>query len=207
MVQTAASKPIDPAMLQTDTKAILDAINQFAPLPKTRVPFGQVGFALTQGATPIEALGAGYGAFTKADDARRKLLAQRKTGAVTAAIQRQLGRGGKGMFASDALSAQYANKLKVYSNDAQPSYIRKNAQNLAAFETYVVPKRPRSQYIQTQFITEGGKTAATVDFLAPGQFTYDPISNTVFEKTKDGKLRRLNPINLEPLEKVDGTES
>ena len=52
-----------------------------------------------------------------------------------------------------------------------------------------------------------GKTAATVDFLAPGQFTYDPISNTVFEKTKDGELRRLNPINLEPLEKVDGTES
>jgi hypothetical protein len=204
---SGTNRPIDPAMLEADTQAILAALNKFAPLPKTRIPFGQVGFALTQGATPIEAAGVGYGAFTKADDARRKLLASRKGTAVTAGLQRQLGKGGKGMFASDALSAQYANKLKVYSNDAQPSYIRKNAQNLAAFETYVVPKRPRAQYVQSQFITEGGKTAATVDFLAPGQFTYDPISNTVFEKTKDGELRRLNPINLEPLEKVDGTES
>ena len=38
MVKTAASKPIDQAMLQSDTKAILAALNQFAPLPKTRLP-------------------------------------------------------------------------------------------------------------------------------------------------------------------------
>tara|TARA_R100001163_G_scaffold63595_1_gene55869 strand:- start:91 stop:813 length:723 start_codon:yes stop_codon:yes gene_type:complete len=204
---SGTNRPIDPAMLRSDTKAILDALNQFAPLPKTRLPFGPVGFALTQGATPIEALGVGYGAFTKADDARRKLLASRKGAAVTAGIQRQLGKGTKGMFASDALSAQYANKLKVYANDSQPSYIRKNAQNLAAFETYTAPKRPRGEYVQAQFITEGGKTAATVDFLKPGQFTYDPISNTVFERTKEGKIRRLSPFDLKPLEKVDGTES
>ena len=207
IVQTAATKPIDSAMLQADTKAILAALNQFAPLPKTRLPFGPVGFALTQGATPIEALGAGYGTFTKADDARRKLLASRKGAAVTAGLQRQLGKGGKGMFASDALSAQFANKLKTYSAPQQPSYIRKKARNLAAFETYIAPKRPRGEYVQAQFLTEGGKTVATVDFLAPGQFTYDPISNTVFERTKEGKIRKLSPLDLTPLEKVDGTES
>ena len=87
---SGTNRPIDPAMLRSDTKAILDALNQFAPLPKTRLPFGPVGFALTQGATPIEALGVGYGAFTKADDDRRKLLASRKGAAVTAGIQRQL---------------------------------------------------------------------------------------------------------------------
>ena len=33
------------------------------------------------------------------------------------------------------------------------------------------------------------------------------MNNQVIEKTKEGQIRRLSPINLEPLEKVDGTES
>ena len=133
-LNTGTSRPIDPAMLRSDTKAILDALNQFAPLPKTRVPFGQVGFALTQGATPIEAIGAGYGAFTKADDARRKLLASRKGTAVTAGLQRQLNkRGAKDFYAAQTPEAQFAAKLKSYSESRIPP-IRDNATDIANFE-------------------------------------------------------------------------
>tara|TARA_Y100000004_G_scaffold100152_1_gene112292 strand:- start:566 stop:1285 length:720 start_codon:yes stop_codon:yes gene_type:complete len=205
MVKTAASKPIDPAMLRSDTKAILDALNQFAPLPKTRIPFGQVGFALTQGATPIEAIGAGYGAFTKADDARRKLLASRKGAAVTAGIQRQLGRGGKGMFAAQTPEAQFAVLFKGYQ-EARSAPIRNNARNLAAFEVYTKPKK--SGYVQIKY-TQDKRGEFKPDFrvLQPGNYTYDPMNNQVIEKTKEGQIRRLSPINLEPLEKVDGTES
>ena len=141
---SGTNRPIDPAMLRSDTKAILDALNQFAPLPKTRAPFGQVGFALTQGATPIEALGVGYGAFTKADDARRKLLASRKGAAVTAGIQRQLNKkGAKDFYAAQTPEAQFAAKLKSYSESRIPP-IRDNATDIANFEVRHRNKRRNS---------------------------------------------------------------
>jgi hypothetical protein len=54
-------------------------IEQFEPLlreftPKTRLPLGQVGFALASGVDPLQALGAGYTQFTKADDAREAAI-------------------------------------------------------------------------------------------------------------------------------------
>jgi len=56
-----------------------DYIEQFEPLlreftPKTRLPLGQVGFALASGVDPIEALGAGYSQFVKRDDAREAAI-------------------------------------------------------------------------------------------------------------------------------------
>ena len=51
--------------------------------PKTRLPLGQVGFALATGADPIEALGAGYSQFVKADDAREAAI---RSGAVKLGI-------------------------------------------------------------------------------------------------------------------------
>jgi len=56
-----------------------DYIEQFEPLlreftPKTRLPLGQVGFALASGVDPLQALGAGYSQFVKADDAREAAI-------------------------------------------------------------------------------------------------------------------------------------
>ena len=42
--------------------------------PKTKLPLGQVGFALASGVDPLQALGAGYTQFTKADDAREAAI-------------------------------------------------------------------------------------------------------------------------------------
>ena len=54
-------------------------IEQFEPLlreftPKTKLPLGQVGFALASGVDPIQALGTGYSQFVKADDAREAAI-------------------------------------------------------------------------------------------------------------------------------------
>ena len=59
-------------------------IEQFEPLlreftPKTRLPLGQVGFALARGVNPIDALGAGYSQFVKADDAREAAIRKSAT--------------------------------------------------------------------------------------------------------------------------------
>jgi len=51
--------------------------------PKTRLPIGQVGFALASGVDPIEALGAGYSQFVKRDDAREAAI---RSGAVKLGI-------------------------------------------------------------------------------------------------------------------------
>jgi len=51
--------------------------------PRTRLPFGEVGFALATGTPFLEALGAGYRQFTKADDARQRAI---KSGALKLGI-------------------------------------------------------------------------------------------------------------------------
>jgi hypothetical protein len=56
-----------------------ELIEQFEPIlrdftPKTKLPLGQVGFALASGVDPLQALGAGYSQFVKADDAREAAI-------------------------------------------------------------------------------------------------------------------------------------
>ena len=202
---SGTNRPIDPAMLRADTKAILDALNQFAPLPKTRLPFGPVGFALTQGATPIEALGVGYGAFTKADDARRKLLASRKGAAVTAGIQRQLNKkGAKDFYAAQTPEAQFAAKLKSYSESRIPP-IRDNATDIANFEV----RHRNKPLFQLNFNYDNKSKKYTPDFrsLPSGGITFNPLDGKAYRKETDGTITPLDPINLKPLSKVDGTES
>ena len=60
--------------------------DQFAPLPKTRLPIGDVGLALVSGADPIEALGIGYKKFVSEDDKRRALAAKRDQAAVSTVL-------------------------------------------------------------------------------------------------------------------------
>ena len=203
---SGTNKAIDPAMLEADTQAILDALNQYAPLPKTRIPFGSIGYALTQRATPIEALGVGYGAFTKADDARRKLLAQRKSGAVTAGIQRQFKKGAKDFYAAQTPEAQFAAKLKSYSDSPIPA-IKNNATDIANFEV-----RHRDKPVaQLDFIYDRKAKKYMPDFrsLPMGYVTFNPLNGKAYKRDdkKPGEFIELDPLTLKPLKSVDGTES
>ena len=64
--------------------------DQFAPIPKTRLPLGEVGLALASGADPIEALNIGYKKFTTADDIRRAQIAKRDQAAVSSVLGQAL---------------------------------------------------------------------------------------------------------------------
>jgi hypothetical protein len=47
---------IDREMLRTDAEAIQSLLNEFAPVPKTRLPIGDYGINLALGMDPVEAL-------------------------------------------------------------------------------------------------------------------------------------------------------
>tara|TARA_A100001391_G_C5053858_1_gene274176 strand:+ start:144 stop:1433 length:1290 start_codon:yes stop_codon:yes gene_type:complete len=81
---------IDEEKLRSDAAAITGVLDRFAPIPKTRLPLGEVGFLLASGADPIDALGAGYSKFVKADDATQAARAKRRGAAVSTALSSQL---------------------------------------------------------------------------------------------------------------------
>ena len=81
---------IDEEKLRSDAAAITGVLDRFAPIPKTRLPLGEVGFLLASGADPIDALGAGYSKFVKADDATQAARAKRAASAVSTALGSQL---------------------------------------------------------------------------------------------------------------------
>ena len=54
--------------IRSNINMLVGLQNQFAPLPKTRLPIGDVGLALASGVDPIQALGIGYKKFTSEDD-------------------------------------------------------------------------------------------------------------------------------------------
>jgi hypothetical protein len=71
----------DPAAIGQSARELIE---QFEPLlreftPKTKLPLGQVGFALASGVDPIQALGTGYSQFVKADDAREAAIRKSAT--------------------------------------------------------------------------------------------------------------------------------
>jgi len=88
--QLANGTGLDVDRARLESMAISNIMDELAPVPKTRLPLGSVGFALASGADPIQALGAGYQQFIKRDDARQAALAKRKQAAVSTALGSQL---------------------------------------------------------------------------------------------------------------------
>ena len=81
---------IDREKLEADTRTITDLLDEYAPISKTRVPYGQFGLNIASGMPITEALRDPYKQFTTADDARRALLAKRKQGALSTALSSQM---------------------------------------------------------------------------------------------------------------------
>ena len=77
---------LDPERARTEAKQIQDIMDSLAPVRRTRLPLGEVGFLLASGVDPIEALGAGYRDFVKRDDVRQALIDKRKQAAVSTAL-------------------------------------------------------------------------------------------------------------------------
>ena len=76
--------------IRSNIGMLLGLQDQFAPVPKTRLPIGDIGFALASGADPIEALGIGYKKFVSDDDKTKALRDKRKSAAVSTVLGQAL---------------------------------------------------------------------------------------------------------------------
>ena len=195
--------------LGTRTEEIIKAMQKYAPIPKTRLPLGEVGIALASGIDPIEALGLGYSKFTKADDARQAALAKRRAGAVGIAIQAReaerlarLKNQKKTDYAAQTPEEQFKVRSKIYSESRIPA-ISNNAANLASFEI----RHRDKDYVQLGFAysNKTRKYEPQFNSVPEGAITYNPVDGRAFRREGD-KFIELNPFNLEPIENVDGTE-
>jgi len=193
----------------TRTEEIIKAMQQYAPIPKTRLPLGEVGIALASGVDPIEALGLGYSKFTKADDLRRAALAKRRAGAVGIAIQAReaerlarLKNQKKTDYAAQTPEEQFKVRSKIYSESRIPA-ISNNAANLASFEI----RHRDKDYVQLGFSysNKTRKFEPQFNSVPEGAITYNPVDGRAFRREGD-KFIELNPFTLEPIENVDGTE-
>ena len=101
--QLANGTGLDVDRARLESMAISNIMDELAPIPKTRLPLGTVGFALASGADPIDALGAGYQRFIKADDARQLALAKRKQAAVSTALGSQLSKKNQSKIALEKM--------------------------------------------------------------------------------------------------------
>ena len=81
---------IDKERLEADTQTIKGLLDEYAPIPKTRIPMGRFGLNLASGMSIAEALQEPYREFTTADDQRRGLIAKRDQGAVSTALSSQM---------------------------------------------------------------------------------------------------------------------
>jgi hypothetical protein len=193
----------------TRTEEIIKAMQQYAPIPKTRLPLGEVGIALASGIDPIEALGLGYSKFTKADDLRRAALAKRRAGAVGIAIQAReaerlarLKNQKKTDYAAQTPEEQFKVRSKIYSESRIPA-ISNNAANLSSFEI----RHRDKDYVQLGFSysNKTRKFEPQFNSVPEGAITYNPVDGRAYKREGD-KFIELNPFTLEPIENVDGTE-
>ena len=76
--------------IRSNVKMLTELQDRFAPLPTTRLPLGEVGFALASGADPIDALGLGYKKFVSDDDKLRAIRDKRKSAAVSTVLGQAL---------------------------------------------------------------------------------------------------------------------
>ena len=84
---------INREMLRTDAEAVQSLLNEFAPVPKPKLPIGQFGLNIASGMNITDALRDPYAQFTKADDLRRAQIAKRGQGALSTALKMELAKG------------------------------------------------------------------------------------------------------------------
>ena len=111
--------PFDDDRTAADVEAITNAMNKYAPVPKTRLPIGQFGAGLMSGRGFKDSAVDAYDSFVTADDKRRAAMTGRTGSAVSTSLNQQI--------------AERNAKLKAMGS----SNMQKDYSNLRQFETAV----------------------------------------------------------------------
>ena len=102
---------------RANLKNLMSIQDQFTPLPKTRIPLGEIGLALASGAPVTDALFTGYKKFVSDDDKIRALKDKRKS----AAVSTVLGQAFKDKKQKDTRTNEMKMLEEVYGKDS-PQY-------------------------------------------------------------------------------------
>ena len=189
---------IDKDRTAEEMQLLVDLQNQFAPVPKTRLPLGEVGANLVAGLPFGAAIQDPYKQFVKADDARDLALAKRKASALSTSVGQQFAERiarAKALATSKmqkdytpqrayetqvAANIESAGKLKSFE---KPDINQKYPRATAEYDTYIL-RNLRSTTNETGqliaannmgFVPFDPKTQ-TFDYgsMRPGAFYYDP---------------------------------
>ena len=93
--------------------------------------------------------------------------------------------------------------LTSYEKSSIPA-VKNNARNLAAFRI----KHKNQPYFELdyEYSNQSKKFEPVFSSIPPGAITFDVTEGKAYRRNKDGSFQELDPINLKPLEPVDGTE-
>jgi hypothetical protein len=197
--------------------------DQFAPVAKTRLPIGDIGFALASGAPIVDALGVGYKKFVSEDDKRRALLDKRKQAAVSTVL-------GQALKTSKDTRTDLEKKLEAAGylkgspeyQAAMATLLFKDVRPKAGFRTlteaeakeklgsayeegkaYQIDEDPRSSNFNKVFVIGGGGTNITIGDKFTGQkegVVQQPGARDKIVQATSFVTRQLG--NIEDIEKL-----
>ena len=188
---------IDRAKTEAEMKMLMDLQNQYAPVPKTRLPFGQFGLNLASGMSLVDSLKDPYSSFVKQDDARRSILDKRKTSALSTSIGQQFAeRAAKAKAAGQGMQKDYSPqrayedlvKTRTESKSKLKSFQKPNIEQAYPRATseydIIIERNLRSTQNETGkmiasnnagFVPFDSKTQSfDYNAMRPGAFYYDP---------------------------------
>jgi hypothetical protein len=189
---------IDKDRTAEEMQLLVDLQNQFAPVPKTRLPLGEVGANLVAGLPFGAAIQDPYKQFVKADDARDLALAKRKASALSTSVGQQFAERiarAKALATSKmqkdytpqrayetqvAANIESAGKLKSFE---KPNINQKFPRATAEYDTYILrnlraTNDPTGKMIAANnagFVPfDPKKQSFDYNAMRPGAFYYDP---------------------------------
>ena len=195
--------------IRSNIDMLLGLQNQFAPESRTRIPIGEIGFALASGAPVTEALLSGYRKFVTEDDKRRALMDKRKQAAVSTVLGQALkDKKQKDIFvtltpeqAKEELKGAFKEGV-LYQKNLTTNKIE--AKQLGPAQVIKEPKDPNVEY-RMERAKEAAKTdTEKINNAEDNYFRANKVSQTidvlnVLANTSDEELRTgaLGPIRLQ----------
>jgi len=187
-------------------KAILEAQNEYAPVPKTKLPIGKLGSDLMRGLGFRESAANAYDTFSAADAQREAALAKRKQAAVTSSLGQQLKeanvkpKDARTPFMKELEAAGILPGTPEYKEAVKNEIFRENktpAERNALALGLTPGTKPYNDYIEGATI----KTGAAADRIMQGQGVVlgkaardELVQNSSFVTTIRGNLDTIDDI-------------
>jgi len=109
----------------------------------------------------------------------------------------------KDFFAAQTPEEQFKELIGLYQESTIPA-VKNNAADLASFRI----KHKNQPYFELdyEYSNQTKKFEPNFSSIPPGAITFDVTAGKAYRRNQDGSFTELNPIDLTPIEPIDGTE-